>query len=399
MRLARGGLPVGLLAAAAFLSSAGARVIDPLLHVIATDFATTVPAVSVVVAAFTLPYGACQLILGPVGDRFGKLRVMLGALLAYALATACCALATDLTMLTLLRAGAGAASAGLIPVGLAYIGDSVPYEDRQVTLSRFLTGVVLAQTLAGPVGGIFGDYVGWRGVFLLLSGGALLVAAALALRIRSLPDRRNPAAVFSLNPFIALLRGRQSRLLLLAAMVDGMLLVGAFPFLAPYLRERFEIPYVTIGLLLACFGLGALLYTRTAKLMVRHLGEPRMVLAGGLLMAAALTLGVLVPWWPAFVLVEFALGMGFFTLHSVMQARATEMLPNARATAVASFACLLFIGQSIGARGTGALIGLFGYRTAFALDAVAVVAFSIWLALLMRGSRAAHAQPAAAPAR
>ena len=48
-------LPLGLLAAAAFLSAAGTRVMDPLLHVVATDFATTIPAVSVVVAAFTLP--------------------------------------------------------------------------------------------------------------------------------------------------------------------------------------------------------------------------------------------------------------------------------------------------------------------------------------------------------
>ena len=82
-------LPLGLLAAAGFLSSAGARVVDPLLHAIATDFSVTVPQVSVVIAAFTLPYGLNQLVLGPVGDRFGKLRVMLGALLGYALFTGC----------------------------------------------------------------------------------------------------------------------------------------------------------------------------------------------------------------------------------------------------------------------------------------------------------------------
>src|SRR5882724_10285332 len=93
-------LPLGLLAAAGFLSSAGARVIDPLLHVIATDFATTVPAVSIVVAAFTLPYGLCQIVLGPLGDRFGKLRLLLTALLAYCVATGACALASDLPALT-----------------------------------------------------------------------------------------------------------------------------------------------------------------------------------------------------------------------------------------------------------------------------------------------------------
>ena len=385
----RKALPLGLMAAAAFLSSAGARVIDPLLHVIASDFSTTVPAVSIVVAAFTLPYGLCQLVLGPVGDRFGKLRVMLGALVAYALATGACALASDLGTLTLLRAGAGAASAGLIPVGLAYIGDAVPYEERQVTLSRFLTGIVLAQTLAGPIGGVFGDYVGWRGVFVVLSAGALIVASAFALRIRHLPDTRSGRATFSLSPYAGLLGRKSSRLLLLGALLDGMVLVGAFPFLAPYLRERFGIPYSAIGLLLACFGLGALIYTRLAKLLVRHLGESRMVLAGGVLMAVALLAAVSVAWWPAFVLVELALGLGFFMLHSTMQARATEMLPQARATAVACFACLLFVGQSIGARGIGALIGAGGYRFAFAVDAAGVLVLGLWLARLMRRADAA----------
>ena len=61
-------LPILLLAAAGFLSSAGARVIDPLLSVIALDFGTTVPAVSIVVAAYTLPYGLCQVLLGPAGS-------------------------------------------------------------------------------------------------------------------------------------------------------------------------------------------------------------------------------------------------------------------------------------------------------------------------------------------
>ena len=214
-------IPLGLLAAAGFLSSAGARVVDPLLHAIATDFAVTVPQVSVVIAAFTLPYGLNQLVLGPVGDRFGKLRVMLGALVGYAVFTGLCAVATSLPGLTLMRACAGAASAGLIPVGMAYIGDAVPYEQRQVTLSRFLTGIVLAQTLAGPVGGVFGQYVGWRGVFLVLSGLAIALAAVLARRIRGLPDRRNPGRMINPENYRRMARNPIGRLVLLAAALDG----------------------------------------------------------------------------------------------------------------------------------------------------------------------------------
>ena len=377
-------LPLGLLAAAAFLSSAGARIVDPLLHAISTEFAVSVPDLWVVIAAFTLPYGLNQLILGPVGDRFGKLRVMLGALVGYALFTGGCALASDLASLAALRACAGAASAGLIPVGMAYIGDAVPYDRRQVTLSKFLTGIVLAQTLAGPVGGVFGQYVGWRGVFLVLATLAVLIAVAFAARIRGLPDQRSPGRMFNPENYLRMARHRTGRLVLLAAVLDGALFVGCFPYLAPYLHERFGLGYAPIGLILACFGLGALFYTRLARRLLTWLGEGGLALAGGLLMAAALATAVASGRSWLFVPVELALGLGFFMLHSVLQARATELLPQARATAVATFACLLFLGQSVGALLMGAAIARFGYAAAFLLDSACIVLLTLWLARVLR---------------
>lgn len=385
---ARTTLPIGLLAAAGFLSSAGARVIDTLLHVIATDFDLSVPQVSVVIAAFTLPYGLNQLVLGPVGDKFGKLRVVLGCLLGYVVFTGACALAPDLPSLALLRACAGATSAGLIPVCMAYIGDAVPYEQRQVVLSRFLTGIVLAQTLAGPLGGVFGQYVGWRGVFLVLAGLALVVAAALAFRIRGLPDRRSSGRMFRLDTYAEMARHRTGRLILIGAALDGALLTGCFPFVAPYLHEQFGLSYAQVGLVAACFGLGAWAYTTQARAILRRLGEGGMVLAGGLLMAASILLAALAPAWWLFPAMQAALGLGFFMLHSVLQARATEMLPNARATAVATFAFMLFLGQSLGALVVAFGIAHIGYGATFLLDSAAIVLLTVWLAWLIRHSSA-----------
>jgi YNFM family putative membrane transporter len=361
-------LPLGLLATAGFLSSAGARVIDPLLHVIATDFSTTVPAVSIVVAAFTLPYGLFQIVLGPLGDRFGKLRLILVMLVAYAAATGACALAGSLAALTVLRMGAGAASAALIPVSFAIIGDQVPYADRQVTLSRFLTGTVMATVLAGPLGGVFGEYVGWRGVFLLLGAGALVLALVFARRIRRLPDRRSSHSGLSLGNYFVLIRPGFARRLLLVTLLDGMWMMGCFPFLAPYMHERFGLRYAAVGLVLACFGIGALVYTRLAKRLVPLWGEANMMLVGAVAMGISVSGAVLASHWVVFVPAEMGMGLGFFLFHGVLQVRATEMLPQARATGVAAFAFMLFLGQSLGALLVGGLIDTLGYRDAFLLE-------------------------------
>jgi predicted MFS family arabinose efflux permease len=383
-------LPLALLATAGFLSVAGMRMTDPLLHVIATDFGTTIPALAIVVAAFTLPYGLCQILLGPLGDRFGKLRVMTGALFLLTLANIACALSSTIEGLTLARLAAGGASAAVVPLGMAYVADAVDYQQRQVTLSRYLNGTVLAQMMAGPLGGIFGEFLGWRGVFLVLAAGTAAIAAVLARRLPSLADRRG-AATFSPANYLAMARAPVARVVLLAAVIDGAVLMGSFPFLAPYMHEAFGLSYAEVGLVLACFGLGAMAYVRAARWIIPRLGEARMVALGGAVMALAVAATVLLPPRPAFVAglvaAQLAIGMGFYLLHGVLQARATEMLPHARATAVASFALMLFLGQSIGALAMGGLIARLGYQGAFLCNAVAILLLGAWLAPVLRRNR------------
>jgi YNFM family putative membrane transporter len=381
----RSSLPLGLLAAAGFLSSAGARIVDSLLAVIAGDFGTSVPSVAIIVAAFSLPYGLCQIALGPIGDRVGKLRLILAALVCYAVFTGACSLASSLTALTVLRACAGAASAGLIPVCIAYIGDAVPYASRQVTLSRFLVGVMVAQTVAGPLGGVFGEHVGWRGAFLLLAAGALVVGAQLARQLPHLPDKQNDLS-FSLDDYRLLATRVVSRRLLVATAIEGALVGAVIPFVAPFLHENYGLSFAAAGLVLACFGLGALAYERLARRMVSRLGEAGMVLLGCGIMAVALAFGVGLDGWLAFIPVEFSIGFGYFTLHTVLQARATELLPDARATAVASFVFMLFVGQSLGALAASFAIASIGYRFAFSIDAVFISVFGLCMYRFVRAS-------------
>jgi predicted MFS family arabinose efflux permease len=374
-------LPIGLLAAAGFLSSAGARVVDSLMEPIARDFSSNIPDVALILAAFTIPYGLFQLVVGPLADRVGKARVLSGALLAYSAATAGCAMAGSLPALTVLRALSGGASAGLIPVCLAYIADATPYASRQITLSRFLMGVVMAQIIAGPIGGVFGEFITWRGMFLLLAAAALTLAVIVISRLRHLAPSSVTAP--SLRSYRALLQ-RGPRMLLVLTLVDGIVFTGTVPFIAPYLHERFGLTYAEVGLILACFGLGTFGYIRMARQLIPRLGEAGLVLGGGLFGAAGMGLAAGSQVWPLFILAEILLGLGYFMLHSVLQARATEMLPDARGTATSGFAFMLFMGQALGALIGAAAIGRLGYPFLFALDGGVVLLLGLTLWRLFR---------------
>src|SRR6266851_4193740 len=92
-----------LLAGAGFASQAQVRVTDSLLPQIAADFGTTVGSAAMVVTAYALAHGSSQLLIGPVGDRFGKYRTIAVMALVSAILVVLCGLTQSLPGLALSR--------------------------------------------------------------------------------------------------------------------------------------------------------------------------------------------------------------------------------------------------------------------------------------------------------
>src|SRR4051794_26857040 len=134
-----------VLGMAAFMVQADARVIDPLLHVIARDFHTTPPDAAVVISSYALPYGLFQLLYGPLGDRIGKLKVMTACLAVFSIGTCACAFVPSIPVFAVLRFLTGVAAAAVVPMSLGYIGDTFPYHTRQAALARFMSALMIGQ--------------------------------------------------------------------------------------------------------------------------------------------------------------------------------------------------------------------------------------------------------------
>ncbi|MDB5871319.1 MAG: rane transport protein [Ramlibacter sp.] len=341
-----------LLAAAGFFSGAALRVCDSLLPRLAHDFDRTPGAAGRVIIGFAVAYGLMQLLFGPLGDRYGKMRMVCVAMFCCAGGASACALAPDFDTLVLARAVWGMAAAGVIPLALAWIGDTVPYEQRQATLARLLFGTLSGMTGGQLAGGLFADSAaGWRGAFAMLAVGISVVAVLLLVRVLRLPKAAVVAGQVHASfvaQLLSVLRTPWARVVLAAVLVEGIFLLGPLAYLPSYLHLRYGLTLSVASALIALYAVGGLVYAVLARTLVRRLGEWRMVRVGGVLVGAGY-LG----WWlsPLGWLagpIALLVGFGTYLFHNTLQTHATQMTPAVRGTSVALFAFCLFVGQALG---------------------------------------------------
>lgn len=400
------------------MAQADARVIDALLHVVSVDFHTVPAQASIVISAYALPYGLFQLFYGPIGDRIGKLRVMTFCLTFFSVGTFACGLVSSLPAFAVLRFLTGVAAAAVVPMSLGYIGDKFAYQTRQIALGRFMSALMMGQIIGSSLGGVFGDYLGWRNVFFAFGIAALVVAIMLVRESRRFPERKQPGRTFTSSMFTVPMGGgilfvgmlglassltsgiflavgaalllyalatqygyllirRNAQIILGTVFSEGFFVFGGLGYLASSLTDRFGVTYSMAGLMLAGFGVGGLVYSFSVKRLITRIGDLGILLLGGTLIGIAFIAIGLMPNWQTFIPLVVLLGMGFYTMHGTLQTRATEMAPEARGAAISLFAFAFFMGQSAGPLALGRILEKHGYPAAFVTAGIGLVVLAI----------------------
>lgn len=391
-------LPRGALLAlsiSAFGSGISMRVSDPLLPGLANEFSLTLGHAALVITVFAIVYGFSQLVFGPLGDRFGKYRVIAWGTLGCALTTALCALAPTFELLLVARGLAGASAAAIIPLAMAWIGDVTSYERRQPILARFMIGQVLGVSAGVLIGGYAADHLHWRTPF-----GAIAVYFALGGAYLLWIHQHLPAAANKTSPpkgsafkrivseFTMVLAIPWARVVLITVFAEGASIFGSFAFMVTHIHQVHGIPLAMAGQVVMLFGLGGLLYALSAHYLVHRLGEIGLCRWGGVLVAGSfVTVALAKTWWWA-IPASFVSGLGFYMLHNTLQINATQMAPQRRGAAVAAFAAAYFIGQSAGIAVEGFLIPSIGTSGVILLGAVGVILASQSFVRLKRLHRA-----------
>jgi YNFM family putative membrane transporter len=380
-----------LLAMAGFASQALVRVTDSLLPQIATDLNVTIGAASIVVALYAVMHGTVQLVIGPVADRVGKFRTVIAAAAVTAISVMLCGMAQSLGALAVFRLASGATAGWIIPLGMAYIGDAIPYERRQQVLGRYLFGTISGQLFGQAAGGVLGDYFGWRNVFFFLAALFAIVSVAMLWHVirhgRPQSALRREGAGF-VAEYKAVFGGAWARTVLLAVFFEGFFAFGALTYIGADLHTRFGLSFSLVGAVVASFAIGGLFYSLGVGMLVRRLGQVGLTTTGGILFCVAyLALALQPVWWVAPFAVAL-IGLGFYMFHNTLQTNATQMTPQARGTAVAIFAAALYIGQTMGVFLGAVVVDNASARPVFAVAGVALLILTVWFARQLRKRQA-----------
>ncbi|HRK43771.1 MAG TPA: multidrug effflux MFS transporter, partial [Gemmobacter sp.] len=276
------------------------------------------------VALYLALSAGLQILIGPISDRFGRRKVVLGALILFLIATVAVLLAPTAETFLIARMAQAVVAAGMV-LSRAIVRDMVS-DARAASMIGYVTmGMSLVPMIGPVIGGVLDDLFGWQAsfAFLLICGLAVTWLCWRDLGETSSPSGLGLAAQVAQYPRL-LASQRFWGYALAAALSSGCF----FAYLggAPYVgTEIFGLTSSQIGLLFALTALGYAGGNFLAGRFSERLGMNRMVFWGGSVTVLACA-----------VLVALSLGglmtaPLFFGLTGVMGLGNGICLPNANA--------------------------------------------------------------------
>lgn len=312
------GKVVALLAGLAAISMLSTNIILPAFADIGEDLGVTARELGLTLSSFFITFALGQLVVGPLADRYGRQKLVLGGLSVFVVGTVIAGLATTLDVLIAGRVvqALGVCAASVLSRAIAR--DLFEGETLARALSLTMIATAAAPGFSPLAGSVLSVTLGWRAIFILVGLAAVVLAF---FYVRDLgethpADRRAPHSAKS----VVLAYGRLAldRRFILPALSMSLLMSGLFASFAAapaILMQGIGLTSLQTGLYFAAtvfvvFAAGMAaprLAHRHGTRIVTLVGIACAMAGGGLLLVGPAAPGL---GWYALSMVTFLWGMG-----------------------------------------------------------------------------------------
>lgn len=138
--------------------------------------------------AFALFYALMGLPIARLADKYNRKNILAASLVFWSAMTAVCGLATGFVSLFFARLGVGVGEAGGSPSSYSIIADYFKPSERARAMGIYVIGAVLGTGGGLIVGGLLGEWLGWRLTFMLLGVPGILLGILLYFTVKE-PQR------------------------------------------------------------------------------------------------------------------------------------------------------------------------------------------------------------------
>ena len=364
--------------------------LTPLLPFIRDELVLDYTQAGVLFSAFNISYGLSQLPAGWLADRIGpRLTLTIGVA-----GGAAAGLLAGLSQTYLMLAGVlvlmGLAGGGYHPSAAPLVSASVEPKNRGRALGIHQIGGTVSFFLAPIIAAGIAGALGWRGTFITLSIPTIafgLVFYALLGRLGQ-TRRPKPASAAPTEALPAPVHRRRLMAFLILGIASMVLIYSTITFIplsvVDHLGESKKIGATMVALVFS----GGIWAGPLGGYLSDRIGRVPVLLAVGLIGGPAIYLMTLTSYGLALWAILIIIGMAMHLGMPVVEAYIISHTPEHRRSTVLG---IYYLGSRGGPGVMAPVIGYFidnyGFTTSFSLVAAAIIAVTLFCAMLLWGNR------------
>src|SRR3989338_3950548 len=294
-----------ILFIAVFATMLGTGIIEPFMAIYAKDLGANGLMIGLIFGSFTLSRAVFTPLIGRLSDFKGRKNLLLVGLTGYTILSFFYAVATSTTSLVIVRILHGLASAMVLPISIAYIGDIAPKNQEGKYLGTFTIAFFMGLAFGPIIGGALYDIWHMDAAFYAMGAISFL---SLLLLIFMLPEI-NAHKNIKPSSFKTILKNKTMQAMLIFRVMNAYGIATLMGFL-PLIAERINVTIFQIGFVVSANLLASSLFQRYFGIVADKSDKVAMMVAGSVMMLIALALMPLSAGFYTLLLFNILMGLG-----------------------------------------------------------------------------------------
>ena len=365
---------------AVFATMLGTSIIEPFMGIYAESLGANGFLIGLIFGSFTLSRALFTPLIGRLSDLKGRKNLLVIGLAGYTILSFFYAAADTTSSLIIIRFFHGLASAMVLPISMAYIGDIAPKNEEGKYLGTFTISFFMGLAAGPVIGGALHDIWHMNAAFYAMGAISFL---SLLLLVFMLPEinahkKTKPSSIR------VILKDKTMQAMFIFRLMNAFGISALMGFL-PLLAERINITIFQIGFVVTANLLVSSLFQRYFGILADKSDKVAMLIAGSIMMLIALALMPLSANF--YTLLLFNILMGFGSAVSIPAGSAiTAQLGRklGMGSVMGIFNTAFGIGGGIGPIIAGLIMVAFGLATVFVSSAIIVLIGTIIFYYLMK---------------